>query len=100
MVAKEEQNCNVARVAFKIHNFWPHDPTTWFRQLESKFRICNISVSSTKYDHLLTALPMEVCSNINDEDIEDIDENAPTSSGRHCWCPGTPRTAGPEPSSC
>ncbi len=72
---KKEQNQHVAHGAFKIHNFWPHDPNTWFRQLESKFRICNISVSSTKYDHLLTALPREVCSNINDS-LEDINENA------------------------
>jgi hypothetical protein len=75
MAAKEEQSQHVAHAAFKIHNFWPHDPNTWFRQLESKFRICNISQSSTKYDHLLTALPTEVCSNIN-ASLEEIDENA------------------------
>jgi hypothetical protein len=65
----------VAHVAFKIPNFWPHDPTTWLRKMESKFRICNITESSTKYDHLLSALPTEVCSNINDSLLE-IDENA------------------------
>jgi hypothetical protein len=43
--------------------------------MESKFRICNITQSSTKYDHLLSALPAEVCSNINDSLVE-IDENA------------------------
>jgi hypothetical protein len=75
MVAKEEQDQHVAHMAFKIHNFWPHGLDTWFRQLESKFRICNISISSTKYDHLLTALPTAVCSNINDS-LVDIDENA------------------------
>ncbi len=62
-------------VAFKIPDFWPHDQNTWSRKLESKFRICNISQSSTKYDHLLSALPMEICSNINDS-LEEIDENA------------------------
>jgi hypothetical protein len=46
MAAKEEQNQHVDHVAFKIHDFWPHDPNTWFRKLESKFRICNISQSS------------------------------------------------------
>ncbi len=75
MAAKEEQDQHVAHVAFKIPDFWPHDPTTWFRKLESKFRICNISQLSTKYDHLLSALPTEVCSNINDS-LEEIDENA------------------------
>ena len=75
MAAKEEQDQHVAHVAFKIPNFWPHDPTTWFRKLESKFRICNISQLSMQYDHLLSALPTEVCSNINDS-LEEIDENA------------------------
>ncbi len=59
----------MAHVAFKIHDFWPHDPTSWFRKMESKFRICNITQSSTKYNHLLSALPTEVCSNINDRDV-------------------------------
>ncbi len=72
---KRRTNQHVAHVAFKIPEFWPHDPTTWFRKLESKFRICNISHSSTKYDHLLLALPTEVCSNINDS-LEENDENA------------------------
>jgi hypothetical protein len=35
----------------KIHNFWPLDPDTWFRQLESKFRVCQISSLQTKFDH-------------------------------------------------
>jgi hypothetical protein len=78
MTAKEEQNQHVAHMAFKIPDFWPHNPNIWFCKLESKFRICNISQSSTKYDHLLSALPTEVCSNIKDilEEIDEIDENA------------------------
>jgi hypothetical protein len=79
MAAKEEKHQHVAHVAFKIHNFWPQDPNTWFRQLGSKFRICNIFQSSTKYDHLLMALPTEVCSNINDS-LEETDENSAESS--------------------
>jgi hypothetical protein len=75
MATKEERDQHVAHVAFKITDFWPHDPTTWFRKIESKFRICNITQSSTKYDHLLSALPTEVCSNINNSLVE-MDENA------------------------
>jgi hypothetical protein len=62
-------------LGFKISDFWPHDPNTWFRKMESKFRICNITQSSTKYNHLLSALPTEICSNINDS-LAEIDENA------------------------
>jgi hypothetical protein len=65
----------VGHVAFRIPDFWPHDPSTWFRKIESKFRICNIRQSSTKYDHLLSALPTDICSSINDS-LAEIDENA------------------------
>ncbi len=75
MAAKEERNQHVAHMAFKIPDFWPHGPTTWFRTIENKFRICNITQSSTKYNHLLSALPTEVFSNIK-HSLEEIDENA------------------------
>jgi hypothetical protein len=78
MAAKEErgqEDQHVAHVAFKIPDFWPHDPNTWLRKIESKFRICNIRQSSTKYSHLLSALPTDICSSINDSLVE-IDENA------------------------
>ncbi len=65
----------MAHMAFKIPDFWPHDPNNWFRKIESKFRICNIRQSSTKYDHLLSALPTDICSSINDS-LAEIDENA------------------------
>ncbi len=65
-------------MVFKIHNFWSHDLDTWFIQLESKFRVCNISSSQTKFDHLLGALPTEVCSNVTDI-LRDIDESATSS---------------------
>jgi hypothetical protein len=58
-MAKEEGDQHVAHMAFKIPDFWPHDPTSWFHKIESKFRICNI----------------EVCSNINTSLME-IDKNA------------------------
>jgi hypothetical protein len=77
MAAKEEnhEDQHVGHVAFRIPDFWPHDPTTWFRKIKSKFRICNIRQSSTKYDHLLSALPTDICSSINDS-LAEIDENA------------------------
>ena len=32
-VKKEEGDQHVAHVTFKIPDFWPHDPTTWFRKM-------------------------------------------------------------------
>jgi hypothetical protein len=79
MAAKNEDGDHgdqrMAHVAFQIPEFWPHDPNTWFRKIESKFRICNIRRSSTKYDHLLSALPTDICSSITDS-LAEIDENA------------------------
>ncbi len=78
MAAKEErehEDQHVGHMAFRIPDFWPHDPSTWFRKIENKFRICSIRQSSTKYDHLLSALPTDICNNINDS-LAEIDENA------------------------
>ncbi len=58
-----------------MHDFWPHNPDIWFKQLESKFRICNITSSTTKFDLTLDTLPAEVCSNISDS-LSAIDEFA------------------------
>ncbi len=60
-------------MAFKIPDFWPPDQNTWFCKIESKFRI--IRQSSTKYDHLLSALPTDICSSINDS-LAEINKNA------------------------
>ena len=81
MAAKEEkdhEDQHVGHVAFRIPDFWPHDPTTWFRKIESKFRICNIRQSSTKYHHLLLALPKDICSSII-YSLAEIDDNADNS---------------------
>jgi hypothetical protein len=41
MAAKNEdrdhKDQHVAHVTFKIPDFWPHDPNTWFRKIKSKF---------------------------------------------------------------
>jgi hypothetical protein len=78
MAAKEErdhEDQHVGHVAFRIPDFWPHYPTTLFRKIESKFRICNIRQSSTKHDHLFSALPTDICSSINNS-LTEIDKNA------------------------
>jgi hypothetical protein len=44
---------NVNAVAVKLPEFWPADPQTWFHQAEAAFRRSNVTVSYTKYDHIL-----------------------------------------------
>jgi hypothetical protein len=74
-VKTEEGDQHVDPRGIQDPRLWPHEPNTWFRKMESKFRFCNITQSSTKYDHLLSALATEVCSNINDSLVK-IHENA------------------------
>jgi hypothetical protein len=38
MAAKEERDQHVAQVAFKIPDFWPHDPNTWFRKIKMQIQ--------------------------------------------------------------
>ncbi len=57
---------NVNAVAVKLPDFWPADPTTWFHQAEAAFRRSNVTVSYTKYDHVLMKLPMDVVMSVRD----------------------------------
>jgi hypothetical protein len=57
---------NVNAVAVKLPDFWPADPQTWFHQAEAAFRRSNVTVSFTKYDHLLMKLPTDVVMSVRD----------------------------------
>ena len=50
----------VAAVGVKLPEFWVKEPTMWFQQAEAVFRRSNITVSFTKYNHVLMKLPEEV----------------------------------------
>ncbi len=57
---------NVNAVAVKLPDFWPADPQTWFHQAEAAFRRSNVTVSFTKYDHVLMKLPTDVVMSVRD----------------------------------
>jgi len=57
---------NVNAVAVKLPDFWPADPQTWFHQAEAEFRRSNVTVSYTKYDHVLMKLPTDVVMSVRD----------------------------------
>jgi hypothetical protein len=57
---------NVNAVAVKLPDFWPADPQTWFHQAEAAFRRSNVTVSFTKYDHVLMKLPTDVVMSFRD----------------------------------
>lgn len=52
--------------AVKLPQFWPRNPEVYFEQIEATFRTSKITVSRTKYDYLLQAIPGEVMENVMD----------------------------------
>ena len=57
---------NVSSVAVKLPTFWTHDPDLWFLQTESVFntRTPWVTRDSTKFDHVVTALPADALNAI------------------------------------
>lgn len=50
----------------KIPPFWSGRPDLWFLQVESQFKIKNITSPSTKYDYLVASLPTETMELVSD----------------------------------
>ena len=44
--------------------FYLTKPTVWFRQKDSKFVLAGISNDTTKYHHILAAIPDDVATNL------------------------------------
>lgn len=51
---------NVYGYSAKLPTFWPNAPEAYFVQAESNFETARITVSRTKYNHLVNALPQHV----------------------------------------
>ena len=50
----------------KLPSFWSKDPEIWFLQAESVFAGLNITVSRSKFNHVLPLLPCWVLATIRD----------------------------------
>ena len=66
----ELQHAPVNRVTIKPPPFYRTNPTVWFRQMESQFVLAGITNDTTKYHHILAAIPEDVAINLPME-IED-----------------------------
>ena len=55
---------SVANVSMKLRVFWPDAAKVWFAQVDAQFEIHNVTVSKTKFYHLVAVLPQEVASQI------------------------------------
>lgn len=56
----------MARVGVKVPPFWKVNPSLWFAQLEAQFANSNITVDSTKFNHVVASIESEVLSAVHD----------------------------------
>lgn len=56
----------VSRVAFRAPPFWESNPRVWFIQIESQFRIANITSDETKFHSIVAALDAKTLEGIVD----------------------------------
>ena len=50
----------VTKVAVKLPDFWTDDPNLWFLHAESAFQTANITISRTKFNHIVQKLPQNI----------------------------------------
>ena len=65
-MALEDPRTFVAAVATRLPPFWPANPRIWFVQVEAQFSRRGITVSRTKYEEVVCALPTEYATEIQD----------------------------------
>ncbi|XP_077557257.1 uncharacterized protein LOC144172378 [Haemaphysalis longicornis] len=57
---------DVAALSLKLPQYWPDDPQLWLAQVNSWFAIARITSQSQKFNHLVSALPHEVATELRD----------------------------------
>ena len=65
-MALEDPRTFVAAVATRLPPFWPANPRIWFVQVEAQFSRRGITVSRTKYEEVVCALPTEYATEVQD----------------------------------
>ena len=63
---KTQSSCAINAVSPKIPQFWNPDPQLWFAQVEQQFLLAGTTQSSTKFSHVVSALPPGVASEVRD----------------------------------
>ena len=53
-------------ISIKIPPFWNNRPDLWFLQIETQFRLKNITASNTKYDYLVASLNNQTMESVAD----------------------------------
>ena len=56
----------MAAVAVKLPSFWTDNPRAWFIHADSQFDISHVTISRTKFNHILGSLPKEIIDTVVD----------------------------------
>ena len=62
---------SVNSTAIKLPTFSPDLVEHWFDKVEAHFRIKKITVSNTKYDHVMATIPVDVFKKVGKIDISE-----------------------------
>lgn len=60
------EDCQVANVGVKPPPFWKSNPALWFVRLEAQFDLARITVDSTKFNHVLSAMDSDILNSVSD----------------------------------
>ncbi|KAH7972389.1 hypothetical protein HPB52_011608 [Rhipicephalus sanguineus] len=56
----------VSAVSFRLPQFCPFDPSLWLAQVNSQFVTACVTTQTSKFHHVVSALPPEIASDIRD----------------------------------
>ena len=70
-----EPGTNVAAIAIRLPSFCPANPRIWFIQADAQLSQRGITAPRTKYEEIVSALPMEYATEVQDILIDLPEEN-------------------------
>lgn len=61
---KEASTPAIDSSRMRLPPFWSNNPSVWFAQAEAQFSIFSLTADATKFSHIVSALPTDVCESV------------------------------------